>query len=429
MAQSGERLHRALLQAYKQRHFNSLSWLAAEPALAAVAALTGDIVTQPLAGLPLVVKDNIDVAGMPTSLGTDLLASEIVSHSAEIVRRLQQAGAIIIGKASMHELASGTSGLNAAQGDVLHPFLPGCVVGGSSSGCAAAVAAGIVSASIGTDTGASVRLPASFCGVIGFRPSLLRYPQPGIAPISVSRDSAGILAQDIDEVIAIDAAISGENMLPEVSLKALRLGVPHAHFWQGCEPAVVEAAEQVLQRLRAAGVTLIDIDIPDVAHLAVQAGYPLASFEMLRDLPEYLQQRGSQFSFEQLRQAVKSPDVRALLQDAATVDEKQYQFALSHWKPLLVERYQTTFHHHQLDGLIFPSVPLLPPRVEEANGLFRRLIANCEPATVVGLPCISLPLAQTPTGIPVGIEVQFAVGEDRRLLAVARQLMCLVVSV
>ena len=423
MAQSGERLHRALLKAYQQRHLNSLSWLDAEAAIAAAAALNGDNVTQPLAGLPLVVKDNIDVAGMPTSIGTDLLSQEIVSHSAEIVRRLQCAGAIIIGKASMHELASGTSGLNAAQGDVLHPFLQGRVVGGSSSGCAAAVAAGIVSASIGTDTGASVRLPASFCGLIGFRPSLRRYPQQGIVPISISRDSAGILAKDIDEVIAIDAAISDDNSLFEVSLKTLRLGVPHAHFWHGCESAVIEAAEPVLQRLREAGVTLIDIDIPDVAHLAVQAGYPLASFEMLRDLPEYLQQRGSQFSFEPLRQAVKSPDVRALLQDAATVDEKQYQLALSHWKPLLVERYQTAFHHHQLDGVIFPSVPLLPPRVEEANALFRQLIANCEPATVVGLPCISLPLAQTPDGIPVGIEVQFAAGEDRRLLAVAQQMM------
>ncbi|WP_416412557.1 amidase family protein [Pantoea sp. App145] len=421
MAQSGERLHRALLQAYKQRHLNSLSWLATEPALAAAAALSTG--TAPLAGLPLVVKDNIDVAGMPTSIGTALLAEENVSRNAEIITRLQQAGAIIIGKASMHELASGTSGLNAAQGDVLHPFLSGRVVGGSSSGSAAAVAAGIVSASIGTDTGASVRLPASFCGLIGFRPSLLRYSQQGIAPISASRDTAGILAQRIDEVIALDAAISGETELPAVTFDGLRLGVPRAHFWSGCEPAVVQAAEPVLQRLRERGVTLIEVEIADVAELAVKAGYPMASYEMLRDLPHYLQQRGSQYSFEQLKQAVKSPDVQALLTDAATVSAEQYQEALSHWKPLLTARYQAVFHQHQLDGLIFPSVPLLPPRIAQANALFRQLIANCEPATVVGLPGISLPLAQTPDGIPVGIELQFVAGDDRRLLAAAAALL------
>ncbi len=339
------------------------------------------------------------------------------------MRRLQQAGAIIIGKASMHELASGTSGLNAAQGDVLHPFLPERVVGGSSSGCAAAVAGGIVSASIGTDTGASVRLPASFCGLIGFRPSMRRYPQHGIAPISVSRDSAGILAKQMDEVIAIDAAITDQYALPAVALAELKLGVPRAHFWHGCEPAVAQAAESVLQQLRAAGVTLIDIEIPDAAALAVQAGYPLASFEMLRDLPKYLQQRGSQFSFEQLKQAVKSVDVQALLADAATVSDAQYQRALHHWRPLLIERYRAVFQQHQLDGLIFPSVPLLPPPIKQANALFRQLIANCEPATVVGLPCISLPLAQTPDEIPVGIELQFAAGDDRRLLAVASLMM------
>lgn len=418
MAQSGERLHRALLQAYQQRRLNSLSWLAAEPALTEAVPYS-DNVTQPLAGLPLVVKDNIDVAGMPTSIGTALLAKELVSQSAEIVTRLQQAGAIIIGKASMHELASGTSGLNTAQGDVLHPFLSGRVVGGSSSGSAAAVAAGIVSASIGTDTGASVRLPASFCGLIGFRPSLLRYPQQGIAPISVSRDTAGILAKKINEVIAIDAVISGENALPEVRLESLRLGVPRAHFWSGCESAVAQAAEAVLQKLRECGVTLIEVEIAGVAELAAKAGYPLASFEMLRDLPEYLQQRGSDYNFEQLKQAIKSPDVKALLADAALVTAAQYQEALDHWKPLLKARYLAVFRQHQLDGLIFPSVPLLPPRIEQANALFRQLIANCEPATIVGLPCISLPLAQTLDGIPVGIELQFAAGDDRRLLAAA----------
>lgn len=124
MAQSGERVHRALLlQAYKQRHLNSLSWLATESALNAVAISENGA----LAGLPLVVKDNIDVAGMPTTIGTTLLSAEIVSRSAEIITRLQHAGAVIIGKASMYELASGISGLNVAQGDVLPPFLTGRV--------------------------------------------------------------------------------------------------------------------------------------------------------------------------------------------------------------------------------------------------------------------------------------------------------------
>ncbi|PKH25303.1 hypothetical protein CIG19_05565 [Enterobacterales bacterium CwR94] len=423
MKQPGDRIHQALLRAYQQRHLNSLSWLATESALADAARLNAEQPATPLAGLPLVVKDNIDVAGMPTSLGTDLLAEEIVPTNAPLVTRLQAAGAVIIGKANMHELASGTSGLNAARGDVLHPFLSGRVVGGSSSGSAAAVAAGIVPVSIGTDTGASVRLPASFCGLIGFRPSAGRYPQTGIAPISVSRDTAGILAQRISDVIAVDAVISDQHHVPCVTLDGLRLGVPRPHFWHGCDSAVLAAAEPALAQLQRRGVTLIDIDIPQVAELAVQAGYPMASFEMLRDLPHYLAQRRSRYSFKQLCAAVKSPDVRALLADAATVSAARYQQALTDWQPLLVARYQQVFQQHQLDGLIFPSVPMLPPLREGANHHFRRLIANCEPATVVGLPCISLPLAQSTDGIPVGIELQFAHGDDRRLLQVAAELL------
>lgn len=431
---ASEEMADALQRAQLHQALNSLSWLDAAAALTAAQAQDACKHQGPLAGLPLVVKDNIDVAGMPTSLGTSLLATEPVNRSAALIQRLQDAGAIVMAKAGMHELASGTSGLNRARGDIHHPFLPEHVVGGSSSGTAAAVAAGIVPVGIGTDTGASVRLPASFCGLAGFRPSLLnqqgtaRYPSAGIAPISISRDTAGLMAQKVSDICLLDSVISGEPVaVPRPSLAGLRLGVPKQHFWQQLEPEVEDAASQVLSRLANAGVILIEASIPQVAELALKAGYPLASYEMLRDLPGYLTQRGSRYSFAELQAAIASPDVIALLQDAATVGHDQYLDALGHWKPLLTERYQDYFHQYQLDGMIFPTVPLLPPKTPQwqrpgtphANQLFRRLIANCEPASVVGLPAISLPLTRTASGIPVGIELQFNRAQDRQLLAAA----------
>lgn len=431
---ASDEMRETLQRAHQQRSLNSLSWLDEAGALeqAREQDRRGDAGV--LAGLPLVVKDNIDVAGMPTSLGTALLADEPVPRSAVLIQRLQQAGAIVMAKAGMHELASGASGLNLARGDVRHPFLPQHVVGGSSSGSAAAVAAGIVPVAIGTDTGASVRLPASFCGLAGFRPSLLnqqgcpRYPAQGIAPISVSRDTAGVLARRVGDICLLDSVISGESlMLPPRPLAGLRLGVPRQHFWQRLDPQVEQAASAVLSRLAKAGVILVEANIPQVAELSVKAGYPLASWEMLRDLPGYLAQRASRFNFAALRAAIASPDVVALLDDAATVDYASYQTALTQWKPQLAAGYQDYFHQHRLDGMIFPTVPLLPPKMPRwqhageasANQLFRRLIANCEPASVVGLPAISLPLARTAAGIPVGIELQYHCAKDAELLATA----------
>ncbi|MFS2221949.1 amidase family protein [Pantoea sp. B65] len=434
---AADEMREALQRAQQHHELNSLCWLDEAGALTQAEALDASGHHGPLAGLPLVVKDNIDVCGLPTSLGSQLLASEPVMRTATLIQRLQQAGAIVMAKAGMHELASGTSGLNAARGDVLHPFLREHVPGGSSSGTAAAVAAGIVPIGIGTDTGASVRLPASFCGLVGFRPSLYnslgkrRYPIAGLAPISVSRDTAGLLAHQVSDICLLDSVISGETEAAErPSLIGLRLGVPREHFWQGLDAEVAQVASQVLQRLAAAGVILIEANIPQVGELAVKAGYPLASYEMMRDLPEYLRQRGSQYSFAELRAAIHSQDVIALLDDAATVDQETYLAALHHWKPLLESRYQDYFLQHQLDGIIFPSVPLLPPRTPasqlsgapHANQLFRQLIANGEPATVAGLPAISLPLGRTPAGIPVGIELQFNCAQDSALLATALSL-------
>lgn len=421
-----DELRRVTERARQCRALNALTLLDEHAAQSDSARRAQHCPSLPLAGVPVVVKDNIDVAGMPTSLGTQTLATEIVGKNAEIIDRLQQAGAVIVAKAAMHELASGTSGLNAARGDTLHPFLAQHVVGGSSGGSAAAVAAGIVPVSIGTDTGASVRLPASFCGLAGFRPSLRtlqgrpRYPLQGIAPVSVSRDTPGIIARNVADIMLTDSVISGEQDIPQFDgFHRLRLGVPENHFWQGLDKPTEQAAGQVLHQLSQAGVTLVGVTLPEIETLSVAAGYPLASFELLRDLPRYLSDRRSQFSAEQLFKGVMSRDVQAILSDAATVSEASYRIALEEKKPRVEQIFRECFTSAKLDGLIFPTVPLLPPSPAQANGLFRRLIANCEPATIAGLPCISLPLAKTPEGIPVGIEIQFSAGHDRRMLSVA----------
>lgn len=424
-----EELSRVRLSAIRNSRLNALTWLDEHVIESDFARRAQNCPELPLAGVPVVVKDNIDVAGMPSSLGTLTLATEVVEESAEIIHRLRQAGALIVAKGAMHELASGTSGLNAARGDTLHPFFSQYIAGGSSGGSAVAVAAGIVPISIGTDTGASVRLPAAFCGLAGFRPSLKtsggipRYSQQGIAPVSISRDTAGIIARNVADIQLADGIISGEQDTPEFSgYKHLRLGVPDNHFWQGLDRQTHQAARHVLQTLSDAGVTLVNVSLPNIGKLAIKAGYPIASFELLRDLPHYLARRHSRFSAGQILEGVLSPDVQELIRDARSVSAADYQLALTQKKPEVEQLYQRCFTSGNIDGLIFPTVPILPPTPVQANALFRKLIANCEPATLAGLPCISLPLAKSATGVPIGIEIQCAAGQDRRLLTIASAL-------
>src|SRR5262249_37847638 len=162
-----------------------------------------------LDGVPLIIKDNIDTADYPTTAGTPALARHRPKQNAAVVTRLIDAGALVLGKANVQELAFGPTSTNAAFGPVHNPYDATRIPGGSSGGTGAAVAARLAPAGLGTDTGGSIRVPASLCGVVGFRPSMLRWPQAGIVPISHTRDTAAPLARSVADCALLDGAVTG----------------------------------------------------------------------------------------------------------------------------------------------------------------------------------------------------------------------------
>ncbi|MGH6717631.1 MAG: amidase family protein, partial [Bradyrhizobium sp.] len=233
-----------------------------------------------LGGIPLCFKDNIATGIFPAGAGTGALANSRPGKVAPVAAALLQAGAIVGATGNMHELAFGITSNNAVTGAARNPWNRQRIPGGSSGGVAAAVAAGMMPGGIGTDTGASVRLPAALCGIVGFRPTVGRYSGTGIVPISRTRDTAGPMARSVEDIILLDHVIGGDGCSSEsITLKGLRLGVPRAYFYDQLEPAVADCAEASLSALRKAGVELVEADIPEVGKLDEAVSFPVALYE------------------------------------------------------------------------------------------------------------------------------------------------------
>lgn len=234
----------------------------------------------PLHGVPIALKDNFDTADFTTTAGTPALAAHRPTRNAAVVQRLLDAGALILGKANMQELAFGPTSNNAAFGPVRNPYDRSRIPGGSSGGTAALVAARLAPAGLGTDTGGSVRVPASLSGVVGFRPTTLRWPQDGIVPISHTRDTAAPIARCVADCALLDGIVTGgPTSLAPINLEGLRLGVPRGHFWDDLDAEVEAILADALARLAAAGVVLVEGDMVDVAALDAAAGFPVALYE------------------------------------------------------------------------------------------------------------------------------------------------------
>src|SRR5687767_2947854 len=216
----------------------------------------------PLHGRTISIKDLIDVKGFPTTAASRVRAGHIARSDAVVVTRLREAGAVIIGKTNLHEFALGTTSDESAFGPVHNPRDPSRSPGGSSGGSAAAVAAGMGWASIGTDTGGSIRIPASACGVVGLEPTFGEIPTTGVVPLSVSLDHVGPLAQNVSDAWSIYAALTASTF-PSASPRSLggmRLGKLSGYFLEILEDDVRARFEEVLNRLRDAGASIADIE-------------------------------------------------------------------------------------------------------------------------------------------------------------------------
>jgi mandelamide amidase len=385
----------------------------------------------PLHGVPIALKDNFDTADLTTTAGTPALAAHRPTRNAAVVQRLLDAGALILGKANMQELAFGPTSNNAAFGPVRNPYDRSRIPGGSSGGTAALVAARLAPAGLGTDTGGSVRVPASLSGVVGFRPTTLRWPQDGIVPISHTRDTAAPIARCVADCALLDGIVTGgPTSLAPINLEGLRLGVPRGHFWDDLDAEVEAILADALARLAAAGVVLVEGDMADVAALDAAAGFPVALYEFVTDLDRYLAGHATGLDFAGVAAQVKSPAVKkvvdALLGPDA-VSEAVYREALIKHRPALQDAYRRYFAERGVAAMVFPTTPLPAAQVGEddtvlLNGkavpTLATYIRNLGPGSAAGIPGLSLPAGMTSAGLPIGIAIDGPQGADQQLLTI-----------
>jgi mandelamide amidase len=391
----------------------------------------GESRSMPLLGVPIVVKDNIDICGVATTAATPGLRHAIASDDAPIVRYLREAGAVVMAKSNMHELALGATSINPAFGTVLNPHDTRYTAGGSSGGSAAAVAIGMVQIALGTDTSGSSRVPASCCGIVGFRPSFDRYPIDRVVPISYNRDTVGLLGATVDHIAAVDRVLAPTRNRSTAPGERLRLGIPSRLAWQAAK-RVRDVFQCAVDRLARCEIEFVDCDIPDVPNRLWLTQVSITGYDMPRHLAIYLRRCGIDIAFEDLLPQISDRTVRARIEagledpDAADKHDSAMRTALR-----MRDSVRALFAELRLDGLFYPTTPTTAARVDEeetieVDGELRptgpTLLRNTLLATLAGLPSISLPIGVASDGIPVGALLEALPGKDAELLANARRL-------
>ena len=389
----------------------------------------------PLAGVPLAVKDNLDTRDLPTTGGTPALRNSLPGRDQHAVQRLRTAGAAVVGKTNLHELALGITSNNGAFGPVRNPHDPRRSAGGSSGGSAVAVATGVVPIALGTDTGGSVRVPAAHCGVVGFRPTVGRWGSGRTVPISRTRDTAGVLATTVADAALVDELVTGDPGTAPPQ-RPLRLGVPRPGFYDDLHPEVAACCDRALDRMARAGVELVEVEFAVAHELDAACGLPIVFFEIAEDLPAYLATLPGperELTFDDVRAQAASPDVRAALEVAAsgafTAEAHREAMAVRERLRAAYTAAMRADEAERLDALVYPTVPIPAPPVgddtTELNGrqvpVVLTTIRNTGPGSTAGMPSVSLPAGVTGTGLPVGISLEALPGEDGSVLAVARR--------
>lgn len=381
----------------------------------------------PLDGVPLSVKDLFDMAGVPTTAASSMLLGAVAKEDSAVVARLRAAGAVLIGKTNLHEFAYGPTGTTSHFGAAVNPWNTAHMAGGSSSGSAASVAVGSSFGSVGSETGASVRRPAAFCGVVGLKPTAGRISRHGMLPAAWSLDAVGVFARTVAGAATLVRALSGhdprdawssrrelpEPTADEAPIAGLRIGVPRAYLSDvGAEAG--QAFDAALDGLRRLGATVESVDLPAVRFAAV-ASTLVSAAEITAYHRSRLRERAGDYG----------ADVRARLYFGAAIGAGEYLLG-QRARRLIGAEVREAFS--RVDLLAAPTAPGPAPRLDEGLAAIkdRPLEVGAHHTNLVrlpsllGLPAISVPCGWSRAGLPLGLQLVGRAFDEATILRGAR---------
>jgi aspartyl-tRNA(Asn)/glutamyl-tRNA(Gln) amidotransferase subunit A len=382
----------------------------------------------PLHGIPISLKDNIYTKNVRTTAGSKILKDFVPLHDALVWAKLQEAGAILLGKTNLHEFAYGVTTNNPHYGPTRNPWDIARIPGGSSGGSAAAVAAGLCYGSIGTDTGGSIRIPASLCGIVGVKPGVGRVSVEGIVPLSPRLDFAGPLARTVaDAALLLDPILLRGKKEPSISspqevsvrsLRKLRLGLPRGFFFDVISEDVYLAFHEAVRELQKRGATVKGMSVPLVSETE-EAGNHIAWAEATH----YHQQAG----WFPAHSAEYGEDVWTRLEMGTRISATAYLKALE-TRDKFIQQFHLATADTDVDAIVVPTTPIAAPligeekiRIGKENHSTRALLLRLNrPANLAGIPALSLPCGFTATGLPVGLQLIGAVADEHLLLRIAQ---------
>lgn len=367
-----------------------------------------------LHGIPVALKDNFYTKGVLTTDGSKLFSDYVPDYDSAVTEKLQNAGAVIVGKTGMHELAYGISSNNIHFGTIRNPHNHDRIPGGSSGGSGVAVQTGMVFMAMGSDTGGSIRIPAAYCGTVGLKPTFGRVSRYGMFPLGYSLDHAGPLTRTCHDAVETLNAISGydprdpsvstrpsENIRLEDPLyvKDLRIGVPENFFFDRTEPGVEKAVRQALAKIEKLGATIVPVKLPDIAAINTAGRIILLAEASAWLEPYHLSRRGD-----------ISPEVLALLDQGRMVSGTQYVNA-QRARRVLTREFARVW---KKVGLIFtPTIPMGAPKIGPSTVTLGGVEEDTRMATtrfvrafnVLGVPTLSVPCGMTDENLPVGVQI------------------------